>query len=61
VAVYEANGKVETGNGSVAARHLIVTATGGTVTDLWVDAAGRVLRVQVPSRGFTAVRDEAPR
>jgi hypothetical protein len=52
---------VETGNGSVPSRHLIVTAVGGTVTDLWVDAAGRVLRVHVPASGFTAIRDEAPR
>jgi hypothetical protein len=54
-------GTVETGNGSVAARHLTVTTTTGTTTDVWVDAAGRVLRVSVPARGFVALRDEPPR
>jgi hypothetical protein len=52
---------VEIGNGTLPSRHLIVAAAGGATTDLWVDAAGRVLRVHVASRGFTAVRDEAPR
>jgi hypothetical protein len=54
-------GTVETGNGSVAARHLTVTTTTGTTTDVWVDEAGRVLRVSVPARGFVALRDEPPR
>lgn len=55
------DGDVEVGNGTIPSRHLTVTASGGVVTDVWVDAAGRVLRVHVASRGFTAVRDEAPR
>ncbi|HKS07360.1 MAG TPA: hypothetical protein VJR92_13725 [Gemmatimonadaceae bacterium] len=55
----EAN--VEIGNGTLPSRHLIVAVAGGAATDLWVDAAGRVLRLHVASRGFTAVRDEAPR
>lgn len=52
---------VEIGNGTLPSRHLIVAVAGGAATDLWVDAAGRVLRLHVASRGFTAVRDEAPR
>ena len=56
-----ADGAVEIGNGSLPSRHLIVAVAGGAAADLWVDSAGRVLRLHVPSRGFTAVRDEAPR
>jgi hypothetical protein len=51
---------VELGNGTLPARHLIVTDAAGIATDVWVDAQGRVLRVAVQSRGFVAVRDEPP-
>ncbi len=52
---------VEIGTGTVPARHLTITDGTGTVTDLWVDSAGRLLRLSVGARGFVAVRDEPPR
>lgn len=51
---------VELGNGTLPARHLIVTDAEGNATDLWIDAQGRVLRVAAQARGFVAVRDEPP-
>jgi hypothetical protein len=53
--------RVEVGTGTVEARHFLVSDPSGVVTDVWVDAAGRVLRVAVPARGFLAIRDEPPR
>lgn len=44
----------------VAATRYALTVDGKT-RDLWVDDAGRVLRVGLPERGLTAQRDEAPR
>jgi hypothetical protein len=55
------DGPVELRNGTVPATHLIVTNAAGVATDLWVDAAGRVLRVATPARHFEAERDEPPR
>jgi len=45
--------------GSVQGRHLRIEGD-GRVRDLWVDSSGRVLRVEDPDRGFTAVRLRAP-
>jgi hypothetical protein len=59
--VARGEGLVELGNGSVPSRRLTVTNAAGVATDVWIDAAGRVLRVQVPSRGLTAIRDDRPR
>jgi hypothetical protein len=56
-----ADTRVEIGTGTVTARHFTVTDAAGIVTDLWVDAAGRLLRLAVTARGFVAVRDEPPR
>ncbi len=53
--------RVEIGTGTVAAKHFTVTDGTGTVTDVWTDDAGRLLRLAVGARGFVAVRDEAPR
>lgn len=57
-----ASGPVEVGNGNatVTARHLTV-ADGGILAELWVDAAGRILRLEIPSKRFVATREEAPR
>ena len=35
--------------------------TGPNRRDFWVDAAGRVLRVEIPGKGIVAARDEPPR
>ncbi len=44
------------------ARHLRLRTDGtGAVRDLWVDAAGHLLKVMIPATKIVAVRDEAPR
>ncbi len=43
-------------------RHLRLRTEGSGVTkDVWVDAAGRLLKVVIPATNIVAVRDEAPR
>ncbi|MFN8573378.1 MAG: hypothetical protein U0132_15100 [Gemmatimonadaceae bacterium] len=42
------------------ASHIVLTEPGGDQRDLWVDAAGRVLKVAIPSRGILALRDDPP-
>lgn len=44
---------------SVSARHIVVDAA-GSVRHVWVDGQGRVLRLEVPSRNYTAVRTGLP-
>ena len=44
------------------ARHLRLRTEGSGVTrDVWVDAAGRLLKVVIPATKIVAVRDEPPR
>ncbi|GLC26293.1 hypothetical protein [Roseisolibacter agri] len=43
------------------ATRLEVTEPGGRARTVWVDAAGRVLRVASPSEGLVAQRDDPPR
>jgi hypothetical protein len=45
--------------GSVQGRHLRIEGD-GRVRDLWLDASDRVLRVEDPDRGYTAIRLRAP-
>jgi hypothetical protein len=46
----------------IDARHLRLRTEGSAVTrDVWVDTAGRLLKVVVPATKITAVRDEIPR
>ncbi|HEY3287328.1 MAG TPA: hypothetical protein VGJ96_09465 [Gemmatimonadaceae bacterium] len=47
---------------SIAARRYLVREAGGTLLrEVWVDAAGHLLKVSVPSQQLVAVRDDAPR
>jgi hypothetical protein len=47
---------------SLDARKFIVReGPGGTVREVWTDAAGRLLKVAIPSDRLIAVRDDAPR
>ena len=46
---------------TVAASRLVITEPGGATRDVWVDDAGRVLKVSIPARGMIAERDEVPR
>jgi hypothetical protein len=46
----------------VEARHLRLRVDGSPmVREVWVDAAGRLLKIEIPARKWVAVRDEAPR
>lgn len=51
--------QVDLVEGRVQARHLRLEGDGRT-RDLWVDGEGRVLRVEDPDRGFSALRTRAP-
>lgn len=53
--------RVTIGGQSLAARRLQLSAGDGSTRDIWVDAQGRVLKVSIPARGVTAVRDDPPR
>ena len=46
---------------SIAAKHYTIADPGGADREVWTDAAGRVLKVTIPSRGVVAVRDDPPR
>lgn len=41
--------------------HLVVRPAGGEERHVWVDALNRVIRVDIPSRGYVATRTEIPR
>lgn len=44
----------------MSARQLVVTPAGGVVREVWVDDAGRVLRLEIPSRNLVFERTSAP-
>lgn len=54
------NERVSIGGTSIEARHLQFTEPSGVVREVWVDSAGRVLKVAIPSRGIVALRDDPP-
>lgn len=49
------------GGRAIEARHLTISEPNGEARDVWVDNAGRVLRVVIQERGITAQRDDPPR
>jgi hypothetical protein len=51
---------ISAGGTTVRARRLNVEPNGGDARSVWLDAGGRVLRVEVPARNFVAVRTELP-
>jgi hypothetical protein len=51
---------VSTAGTSVRARKLIVDAGAGGVRNVWIDTAGRVLRVEIPSKNYVAIRTALP-
>jgi hypothetical protein len=53
--------KVTVGGASLDARRMSVTPAGGQERIIWIDAQGRVLRMEIPASGFSATRAEAPR
>jgi len=46
---------------TVSLYHLSVLPDGGDERQVWTDALGRVIRVEIPGRGYVAVRTELPR
>lgn len=53
--------RVKVGGTSITLFHLVVQPQGGDEHHVWVDALNRVLRVEVPARGYRAERTEIPR
>jgi hypothetical protein len=51
---------VSAGGTTTRARRLTVQPAGGDVRHVWVDGRGRVLRVEIPARNYTAVRTTLP-
>ena len=45
----------------VKGRHLVLTEPGGAVQNVWMDSAGRVLKVSIDARGLVIQRDDLPR
>lgn len=51
---------VSAGGTTVTARKIVVQPAGGDARTVWVDAQGRVLRVEIPARNYVAVRTSLP-
>jgi hypothetical protein len=51
---------VKVADRTVTATHYVL-GSGQSHREFWVDAAGRLLRVEIPARGIVAVRDELPK
>ena len=53
--------RVTVGGAQVSLFHLVVRPTGGPEAHVWVDALGRVIKVEIPARAYRAERRELPR
>ena len=51
---------VSIGGTNVSARRIVVQPEGGDARTVWVDTESRVLRVEIPARGYVAVRTALP-
>lgn len=56
----EGEEQVQIGDQRVSLFHLVVTPASGDERHVWVDALGRVIKVQIPARNYVAVRSEIP-
>jgi hypothetical protein len=54
------SGDIAIGGKSLLATHYVVEMAGGATAHVWADARGRVLKVEVPSRSYVAIRTAAP-
>lgn len=52
--------RVQVGDTTASLFHLVVQPDGGEIRHVWVDALGRVIRVEIPDRDYVAVRTELP-
>ncbi len=55
-----ANEQVRVGTTSVEGRHYTITEPSGSTRQVWADAQGRILKVQLDAGNIIAVRDELP-
>lgn len=53
--------KITVAGQALDARRMTVTPAGGQERVVWIDAQGRVLKMEIPASGFVATRAEAPR
>lgn len=53
--------KLTIGGTTLDARRFTVADPGGIDREVWADAAGRLLKVAIPSKGVVALRDDPPR
>jgi hypothetical protein len=53
--------RVRIGGTAATLYHLVVTPDGGEERHVWVDALGRVIKVEIPEDDYVAVRTEIPR
>ncbi|HEX6694441.1 MAG TPA: hypothetical protein VF035_07100 [Longimicrobiales bacterium] len=51
---------IQIGGTAVQARHLVVQPAGSAAVDVWADAEGRILKVEIPTRNYMAVRTALP-
>jgi hypothetical protein len=51
---------ISAGGQTVRATRLNVTPAGGDLRSVWIDAQGRVLRVEISARNYVAVRTALP-
>lgn len=52
--------RVQVGDATVSLFHLVVAPRGGEERHVWVDALGRVIKVEIPARDYRAVRTQIP-
>lgn len=55
------NENLSVGGMAIRARHVAVVSAAGTLQEAWLDDAGRLLKVSIPSKGMVAIRDDPPR
>jgi len=53
--------KLTIGGSTLDARRFTIADPGGANREVWADAAGRLLKVAIPSKGVVALRDDPPR
>lgn len=53
--------RVDVGGTAIEAQKFRIADPSGADRDVWADSAGRVLKVEIASRGIVAIRDEPPR
>lgn len=55
------NETIQIGGQNILGRHLALVDSAGARRELWVDPAGRLLKVSIPEKALLALRDDPPR